>query len=275
VVERWVCVEVDVGPADVDPASGMLWLAGATAVAERPDGTSVTLVAGFDDDTRAEAAIADVGARWPARRVVVDDDSWLDAWKPWARPSRVGRILIVPHWLPTEAPPGVQVVSLDPGRAFGSGSHPSTRLVLRFLDRGPVAGAAVLDVGCGSGVLAVAAALLGADRVVGVDVDPEAVTATRANAARHGVAHAVTASTTPVGEVDGHFDVVVANIGVAVLTELSAGIARRVAPGGRLVLSGLLTGQWRAVVSSYPGLEVVEVAEEGGWAAPLLLARER
>jgi ribosomal protein L11 methyltransferase len=269
-VQRWVGVEVDVVPAEVDEASGVLWLAGATAVAERPDGASTTLVAGFGDAAAAEAVIGEIGGRWIVRRVVVDDDSWLDAWRPWARPSQVGRILVVPQWLPTEAPEGTLVISLDPGRAFGSGSHPSTRLVLRVLDRGPVEGLDVLDVGCGSGVLSVAAALLGAARVVGVDIDPEAVIATTANADRHGVAAAVTASTTPVARAGGAFDLVVANIGAGVLTDLSEEIARRVAPGGNLVLSGLLVDQWREVVRAYRGFETVEVLEEDGWVAAVL-----
>src|SRR5690606_18195387 len=137
--------------------------------------------------------------------VEVDDDAHLDRWREWAVTVRAGeRVLIHPAWLPDPVSrPGDVVVRIEPGRSFGSGSHPSTRLVVAALEEHLVGGEAVLDVGSGSGVLAVAAALLGAASAHGVDIDPAAVSVGQHNARRNGVADRVTFAATPVGEVPG------------------------------------------------------------------------
>jgi ribosomal protein L11 methyltransferase len=170
--------------------------------------------------------------------------------------------VVVPAWLdgPPAGPEDV-VVTIDPGRVFGHGAHPTTRLLLEELDRRIVGGERVLDVGCGSGVLAVAAARLGAATVTAVDIDPDAVLVTLANAARNGVT--VAASTTALAEVTGVHDIVLANIGAAVLREEAVALQARVAPTGVLVMSGLLVGAWEDVAARYAG--TASVAELEGW----------
>lgn len=256
-------VEVDAAEAEAELAADALWQAGATAVSEEPlPGGRVRL--------RADVGAADgIDRRWRAVVVEPDTAAHLDAWRAHARPQRVGAIVLHPAWLPPEpVRPGDLLVRLDPGRAFGSGSHPSTRAVLDVLpDLLPVGGS-VLDVGCGSGVLAIAAARLGAGSVVAVDVDPEAVRATQANAVANGVR--VEVSTSPVERVRGSFDVVLANIGAGVLVELAAPLVQRTTVGGHLVLAGLLADRAAEVVGACAGTTVVERSEEDGWASLVL-----
>lgn len=256
-------MRIDVSLGEAELAADQLWQAGASAVSEEPgEPGRVRLVADVVDP-------AGLARRWPVEEVAVDD-AVLDAWRAHAVPVRVGRrIVLHPAWQPTaEVQPDDVVVVLDPGRAFGSGSHPATRLAVAAIEaHGP--GRRVLDVGCGSGVLGVVAARLGAEAVVAVDIDPEAVRATAANAAANGVGDRVTASLDPASALDGSFDLVVANIGLRVLTELAPALFARTAPGGLLVLSGLLDEQVPAAVGAYPGTEPVACYREDGWAAPV------
>jgi ribosomal protein L11 methyltransferase len=246
-------VRVVVGPDDVDGVSGRLWLAGAYAVAEEPG----VLVAGFADRAAAEAAAADVGGE------VVDvlPGAWLDAWRAFAQPVRAGRVVVVPAWVdaPPTGPDDV-VLEIDPGRVFGHGGHPTTRLLLEELDRRITGGESVLDVGTGSGVLAVAAKRLGAGRVAGIDIDPECVPVTTANAERAGVE--VEVSTTPLAEVTGTYDLVLANIGADVLVELAPLLQAR---GRVLLLSGLLEDRIDDVAAAYAGTATASTLD--GWAA--------
>jgi len=243
--------------SDLDGVSGRLWLHGAYAVAEEPHGDGVTLVAGFADRSDAERAAADVGGE------VVDvlPGAWLDAWQEFAQPVRAGRIVVVPAWIePPETGADDLVLEIDPGRVFGHGGHPTTRLLLEELDRRIAGGESVLDVGTGSGVLAIAAAKLGADRVVGIDIDPACVPVTTANAERAGVT--VEVSTTPLAEVEGTFDLVLANIGADVLKDLAPLVQ---AKGGVLLLSGLLVDRVDDVAAAYAGTASATTLD--GWAA--------
>ena len=175
---------VRVEAAEAELAADALWCRGATAIEERngPAG-AVELVA----EVAALDSLDDLP--WPVEVIEVDD-SWWDGWRPFARAVRAGAHLVVqPPWAPRlTARHGDVVLLIDPGRAFGSGSHPSTLLALAALEPLVGPGSTVLDVGCGSGVLAVAAARLGAGRVVAIDIDPAAHAATLDNAARNGVA---------------------------------------------------------------------------------------
>ena len=259
-------VEVEVDAADAELAADALWQAGPSAVSEVPAGAG---------RVRLLADVADVGlvsARWAPRVIEPDSAAHLDAWRAWAVPLRVGRrLLLQPAWIASEAPaPDAVVVRLEPGRTFGSGSHPSTRLCLEVLEDELAAGDAVLDVGCGSGVLSVAAGLLGAGSVLAVDIDPEAVGVTGQNARANGVDSCVHAATTSISEVEGTFDVVIANIGVRVLVELAGPIRARVAPGGLLVLAGLLDHQVDEVLAAYSGCDEVSRRSLEGWGVPLL-----
>lgn len=261
-------VQVRVVAAEVDVVSGRLWAAGAEAIAEHPgvlDG-EVVLVAGGP----VEALLSAAGA-WEAAVVAVPSGAGLDAWRDHAVPVRAGRrIAVRAPWLPptSESSDDVEVV-VDARRAFGSGSHVSTRLALAAIeDRVPVGGS-VVDVGCGSGVLAVAAALLGAARVVAIDVDPEAVTTTRLNAEANGVAELVDASDRPVSQVVGPFDLVVANVLAVTLEALGGELARMAGEAGTLVVSGLLASQADRVLEAI-GLDELAREEEDGWVALVL-----
>jgi ribosomal protein L11 methyltransferase len=259
-------VEVEVDAADVDLAADALWQAQPSAVSEVDLGDGRVLL------TADVVDVARLAARWGARVVEPDSDAHLDAWREWATPLRVGRrIVLQPTWIPAVEPrPHEVVVRVDPLRSFGSGSHPSTRLALAVLDDHVTGGERVLDVGCGSGVLAVAACRLGAAAAVAVDVEEAAVATTTANAVANGVGELVDASTTPVADVTGAFDVVVANIGARVLRELAPVLEPRVARGGLLALAGLLDGQAADGRAAYAGLAEVERRAADGWVTLVL-----
>jgi len=241
----------------------------------------------------------------PAVRELAETD-WAEAWKKHYRPLRVGqRLLITPSWLAPDARPGDLVIRLDPGMAFGSGLHPSTRLCLAFLEQQVQAGDHVLDLGSGSGILAIAAARLGAASVLARDIDRVAVRAAGENAQTNGVAHIVRVEEGSLPDsgselagsdeacVGGHpaaqgreprqasgrwrgpWDVVVVNILAEVIVELlGQGLASVVAPDGRLILAGII--QPRAadvqVALLAQGMTIAGRLEEGDWVA--LLARQ-
>jgi ribosomal protein L11 methyltransferase len=203
----------------------------------------------------------------------VDDEDWERAWMDQYAPLRFGeRTWIVPwnHDLPTGADtPDAAVVRLDPGLAFGSGTHPTTALCLRWLDAlardGHLGGQRVLDFGCGSGILALAALKLGAAAAVGVDNDPQALQATRDNALRNGVAERLVAWL-PADEPPATYPVVVANILASALDALAGTLASRVAAGGRIALSGILDGQQDALLARYAQwFDALAVEIEGDW----------
>jgi ribosomal protein L11 methyltransferase len=262
VVVRWELPEERAELAALE-----LWDHGATALEERagPAGR-VVLVASYPTPEAAVSVAARVGAGTEEVR-----RDWEDAWKAYAEPVAVGpSLLVAPAWRPVPVTDGRLVVEIDSGPCFGSGSHPSTRLIIELLAADPPLGATVLDVGTGSGILAVVAARLGAKSVTAVDVDPEAVAVTRANAARNGVAGLVHASATPVDDVDGPFDVALLNVTAGVHTELAASVVPAVRPGGRLYLAGLLPGQWEHVAGAYAGCKVTDLPGLDGWVGAVL-----
>ena len=163
-------------------------------------------------------------------------------------PIRVSeRLWIVPSWHEIPDPDAISLI-LDPGMAFGTGSHPTTRLCLEWLERTVSAQCSVLDYGCGSGILAIAAARLGAGQVAGVDIDPQAVEAAYANAERNGVSALFADSTLPVA---GEYDLVVANILSNPLRVLAPAICAHVRSGGQLALSGILREQADEIIGIY------------------------
>ena len=240
-----------------------------------------------------DADLSAVRSAFPDRRIDMEflaDEDWLNAWRRFAAVRKFGRLTIIPsepdaadiaggdapvpqstsdpgpeakRVMPTEQSP--IVMRLDPGLAFGTGSHPTTRLCLEWLATRDMRARSVLDYGCGSGVLAIAARLLGAERVVGVDHDPQALTATEANAARNGVCFAVehsgaflereNQSGSETEGTTGPFDIVIANILSGTLVELAPRLSANVAPGGALVLCGVLADQVDEVVRAYPDFE--------------------
>jgi ribosomal protein L11 methyltransferase len=266
--------------SEVELASDALWALGVAAVEERaPDvdrgfateDRFVELWTSLGSDIDAITRAADgFPARWRWRTVQIDP-AVAESWRAHAVPSWIDRgLVIVPAWLDVETAPTVLRVDIDPGAAFGLGDHPSTILTLRLLRRAWWAGATVLDVGCGSGVLAVVAARLGAPYVEAIDVAPAAVDATIDNASRNGVAGTVAASSRPLASIDETFDLVLANLLAPTLVELAPDLRRVVAPSGELVVSGVLDGAYGHVVEALAPMQLVDVITREGWAALLL-----
>jgi ribosomal protein L11 methyltransferase len=181
----------------------------------------------------------------------LEDKDWEREWMKNFHPMKFGeRLWICPSWLDIPDPSAVNVM-LDPGLAFGTGTHPTTALCLRWLDSLPLAGKTVVDFGCGSGILAIAALKLGARRVVGIDIDPQALQASQENARRNKVADQIELYLPVDQPEDFQADVVVANILAGPLRELKAVISGYVKPGGHLALSGILNEQAESVRQAY------------------------
>jgi len=208
------------------------------------------------------------------RTRLVHESDWADAWKQHFPVLRIGRRLVVrPTWRRHRRAPDDVVLALDPGMAFGTGLHPTTRLCLAGLeslaDRGGLAGRRVLDVGCGSGILAIAAVRLGAAEALGVDTDPIAIDATLANARRNRVARRVSARSGSLPSGLPPFDVVVANLIAGLLVTLAVPLRDELRLGGSLLASGIFVDREAEVVAAFGsvGLDVVDRTAEGEWVA--------
>ncbi len=229
----------------------------------------------FASDSAARAAFraaSDAIARPPPphETLIVEEQDWVRATQAQFGPIRIAEdFWIVPSWAQAPAPDAINL-RLDPGLAFGTGSHPTTSLCLEWLRAHVRGGESLLDYGCGSGILAIAGARLGAARVVGTDVDPLAMRASEDNARANGV----TASFVPPDELPrATFDMVVANILANPLMLLAPALALRVRPGGRIALSGILDSQADAVAATYaPWFTIAPWKVRDGW---VLLAGER
>ncbi|MEN3371418.1 50S ribosomal protein L11 methyltransferase [Dechloromonas sp. ZS-1] len=215
-----------------------------------------------DDDVAAliGAAVAEVGLtalpEWTVERI--EEQNWVQLTQSQFDPIRISeRLWIVPSWHELPDPSAISLI-LDPGMAFGTGSHPTTRLCLEWLEREVKGGERMLDYGCGSGILAMAAAKLGASHVAGVDIDPQAVDAARANAERNAVVATFADSAEPVA---GEYDLVVANILSNPLRVLAPAICAHVRSGGRLALSGILREQAEEIIGIYAQWLPMQVAD--------------
>ena len=266
-----------------EPLADLLSEAGAAAVTmqdaadqplyEPPPGATplwqLTNVVGlFAEDADGDAIVQQLQAQWQGefpdyRSEVLEDQDWERAWMDDFKPMRFGeRLWIVPSW--HDAPDGDAVnILLDPGLAFGTGTHPTTRLCLEWLDSHEIAGKRVIDYGCGSGILALAAALLGAESVIGVDNDPQALVATLDNASRNGVNIQVYL---PKEAPQEPVEVLVANILAGPLIEMAGRLSALVLPGGEIALSGILPEQAEAVSAAYSEWFAMQPpVEHDGW----------
>jgi ribosomal protein L11 methyltransferase len=206
--------------------------------------------------------------------------NWVEAWKQHYHPIPIGRrLIIVPAWLEAPSPERIPI-RIEPGMAFGTGTHPTTLLCMELLEDYLHTGETVIDMGCGSGILAVAAIKLGAERALGVDIDPQAIPNACENAAANGVGDRLEIGIGSVGEVlAGNYSLrqaplVMANILAPILVHLlGAGLSELVTPGGRLILSGILDEQWQDASVPSPLQEalrqhqctVLEVKHSGDW----------
>jgi ribosomal protein L11 methyltransferase len=207
------------------------------------------------------------------RQRAANEDEWRDVWKQFFRATRIGRRFVVrPSWDPGDAEQAEHVIDLDPGRAFGTGAHPSTRLVIDLIDEWRDERSEIerfLDLGCGSGILSIAASRLWPSAEgVAIDVDPESTECTVENFERNRITRVRTITGT-LDDAPGAFDLVVANIQADVLTPLAPALPTRLASGGRLVLSGLLVTDVPGIVTTYEalGFVVERRRDEGEWGA--------
>jgi len=218
-------------------------------------------------EAAAEMAGLDPAMRYTTRAVAEQD--WVRLTQSQFEPIHIGRnIWVVPSW--HDAPdPDALVLELDPGLAFGTGSHPTTRLCMEWLESHPPSLATVLDYGCGSGILAMVAKKLGADEVHGVDIDPQAIESARANSERNQCEIAYFVPEDFAGAAQGRtYDVVVANILSSPLKLMAPMLSARVKPGGSLVLSGVLARQADEVAAAYAPFIALSIwAERDGWVA--------
>jgi ribosomal protein L11 methyltransferase len=273
-------IAVDSEGDAVELLSSELFELGALGIEERDASTlltspagahTTTLVASFADDASALAVAEQLKDRYSIQLEHVVGDAWREAWRAYFKPLKVGpRFVVKPSWEPYQAQPSDIVITLDPGQAFGTGTHESTQLLLAALSEHVQTGMRVLDVGTGSGILAIACALLGASHVLALDVDPLALSATTENSAANRVSALVQAGDQPVDRVEEAFPLVLANIEARVLVPLAAVLSERVRPSGLLFWSGLLHDHVAGVRAAYPGFEVIGQPVAGDWAALLL-----
>ncbi len=203
----------------------------------------------------------------PWKREILEDKDWVRAWMDHYHPMHFGdRLWICPSW---QTPPDPEAVNLmlDPGLAFGTGTHQTTALCMRWLDDTPLQGMQVIDFGCGSGILGIAALLLGAEHLIGVDIDPQAVTSTRVNAERNKISPDRYEVYLPKDAPNAQADIVLANILAGPLIELRDTLLNHTRPGGWLVMSGVIRSQVEEVVAAYEyQLAEIEVTYQDEWA---------
>ena len=265
----WLAVTLELEAALAEDFSEALLEAGAESVwLENPTAPANTVNALLSKYAQAESLVAAAAAAcgMPAtpRFTVseVEDADWVRRTQAQFTPLRTGRLWVGAGW--HEPDPGCVVVRIDPGMAFGTGSHPTTRLMLRYVERAVGGGERVLDYGCGSGILAIAAAKLGAQPVDGTDIDPGALETSAENARRNGVVLGLRA---PEAVGSSVYDIVLANILAQPLIVLAPLLSARCAPVGRIALAGLLESQIEEVSAAYsPWFAMTVPAREEGWA---------
>ncbi len=276
-------VTIRVRPEQLELAQLKLWELGATGLEERDETTLVcepapgqaVVIAAFPDEAAAQYALGEIRREYEAEIVYVPSEDWATEWRRGFTAQRIGkRLLLRPSWEVAQAEPDDVVLTIDPENAFGSGDHETTRLVLRILDQWVAGGERVLDVGCGSGVLSIAALRLGAASAVAIDIDDDAAVVARRNAELNGVTSRLQVSIRPLGEIDGAYDIVLANIETRVLIHMPKELQERIATGGFLVLSGILRGERDELLTAYAPMHLEECLEEGEWCACLLRAAE-
>ena len=300
---RWLELSVEADVEAVEPISEIFGrVSGGTAIqptrlvrdptdelAARHDPAAPVVITAHlaDDDGAAAAVDATERALWhlqafglrpigPLRVRSVDDADWADSWRSHYVPQRIGRVVIVPSWTTEALREGEVAIILDPGMAFGTGLHPTTRACLDMLQATTPMPAAVLDVGCGSGILALAALRLGVERATAIDTDALAIAASRDNALRNGLADRLSARLGTLAAVaEERYPLIVANLVAAVLIELAPALAAHLARGGVLIASGIIevrAGEVAGALSA-AGLATMEWRTEDEWVSLRLAHR--
>lgn len=286
----------------LEPAADLMGVLSGAGVEQSPETESGALISGFfqlppatgklhplgknADEilVRVESEMAELFALYgripeKAATTLLADQDWATSWQQYFKPfAIVPGLVIKPSWEVYHAKPDEHVIELDPGMAFGTGQHASTRMALALIKQSMaiIQPRLVLDVGTGTGILAMAAALFGADRVVAIDNDPDAVAVARENIEKNGLEGKIVVSTTPVARIQEIFPLVCANIVHDVLVEMAGTLAGLTAPGGQLVLAGILSGdQEENILRVYRnlGLHPLDRHSQEEWAA-LLLRRD-
>jgi ribosomal protein L11 methyltransferase len=278
----WLQLKLDATPETADGLSDLLSEAGASAVTmldaadqplfEPPPGAtplwSQTQVIGlFTADTDMDAVIQQLKSAWDKSDFPnwqlnpLEDKDWVKAWMDNFKPMQFGeRLWIIPGGYEAPEPDAINI-HLDPGLAFGTGTHPTTAMCLNWLDAQPMTGKTVIDYGCGSGILAIAAALLGAEKVWATDIDPQALIATNDNAEKNQVTEKIEAML-PQEFPEIQADVMMANILAGPLTELAPLFARLTATNGLLVLSGVIESQKDEIIRAYQNDFAIELYQQ-------------
>jgi ribosomal protein L11 methyltransferase len=277
----WLCVSIDTVAAQIDSLSEQLTAVGAVAMTVRPGSSAEPVLEPGPADTplwdsaRLEALFPVAADLSPLRSIIegsgrlfdvvfVEDQDWSNVWRQAVVLQHyAGRLSVVPRDHPADDLTGV-VLRLDPGLAFGTGAHPTTAMCLDALAGRELKGLRVADIGCGSGILGIAALLLGAGSVLAVDHDPQALLATRANAAYNRALgdRLSVADTLPAA---GRWDIVVANILANPLVDLAERLCALLKRKGVVILSGILEAELDAVLAAYPELKFAPAIRRQGW----------
>lgn len=291
---RWVEMTVAATASSADAVTGIMIDEGCGGTAVHGSSASVSdevsVIGYLPVDDRLEARLSRISER--IRRLPelgldlvsdelvlkwVEDSDWADGWKQFFKPLHVGKIVVKPSWEDYQAQPGELIVQIDPGMAFGTGNHDTTQLCLEALQELIRGGETVLDVGTGSGILAIAAAKLGAGRVVGLDIDSVAVEVAINNVADEGLNDILTIKRADSPEVfDGTADVVVANIIASVIIGMARELREKTRVGGVLVVSGIILERAQEVIERLEqvGMRLMSTMQRGEWAA-ILFTRDK
>ncbi len=293
---EWIELSIEAPPEYVEPLSEIFYRYGEGGVAVEqpggfnpdegeappvPDRVTIKTYLPKDPTTDRRRAQIDVGVRLVAyfapvselRERLVSEEDWRDKWKEFFHVLRVGRrIVICPSWRKHEPAADDVIVHLDPGMAFGTGHHPTTRMCLEIIERIMPHDARVLDLGCGSAILSIAARKLGAESVVGLEIDPIAVGAGHANVGMNSLQDSVeiVLGTLPSPKAPPQsFDIVVANISARVVIDMATHITDCAAPGGKIIASGIIEKQLPAALGSLEaaGATIEETLVDGDWTA--------